>query len=300
MSASEDSVFTRPFQSMLFDVVRAHAPYCYRCPLGLVRPTCATGCAGAGLEPASPGTLGAVLAARGDSVAAVLVEPMLQAAGGMIVWPAEFLAAVRSLCDRHGVLMIADEVLTGFGRTGRMFACEHAAVAPDILCLSKAITGGYLPLGATLTTDAVYEAFLSRDRTRTFFHGHSFTGNPLACAVALASLDLLQETGALKKVAALETWLRDGLEPLRALPSVGDVRVIGGVGVVELVSDKTSKAAGGYLDQVGPRLTRALLDRGLMMRPLGHVLYLMPPYVITEQETAWAIQQVEAVVSALA
>jgi adenosylmethionine-8-amino-7-oxononanoate aminotransferase len=300
MSASEDSIFTRPFQSMLFDVVRAHAPYCYRCPLGLVRPTCATACAGAGLEPASPGTLGAVLAARGDSVAAVLVEPMLQAAGGMIVWPAEFLAAVRSLCDRHGVLMIADEVLTGFGRTGRMFACEHAAVAPDILCLSKAITGGYLPLGATLTTDAVYEAFLSRDRTRTFFHGHSFTGNPLACAVALASLDLLQETGALKKVAALETWLRDGLEPLRALPSVGDVRVIGGVGVVELVSDKTSKAAGGYLDQVGPRLTRALLDRGLMMRPLGHVLYLMPPYVITEQETAWAIQQVEAVVSALA
>ena len=121
-------------------------------------------------------------------IAGVLVEPMLQGAGGMIVWPAEFLAGVRRLCDRYGVLMIADEVLTGFGRTGRMFACEHAAVSPDIICLSKALTGGYLPLGATVTTESVYEAFLSDDRTKTFFHGHSFTANPLACAVAIASL----------------------------------------------------------------------------------------------------------------
>src|SRR5207248_10566861 len=125
---------------------------------------------------------------------AVIVEPMLQGAGGMIVWPAEFLAGVRRLCDRLGIVMIADEVLTGFGRTGRMFACEHAGVSPDIICLSKALTGGYLPLGATVATERVYDAFLSRDRTHTFFHGHSFTANPLACAVALASLDLLQQT----------------------------------------------------------------------------------------------------------
>src|SRR5207248_9161308 len=140
--------------------------------------------------------------------AGVLVEPMLQAAGGMIVWPAEFLAGARRLCDEHGVLLIADEVLTGFGRTGRMFACEHAIVSPDIICLSKALTAGYLPLGATCTTDAVYEAFLSHDRARTFFHGHSFTANPLACAVALASLDLFESDHTLDRVKKLEAQLQ--------------------------------------------------------------------------------------------
>src|SRR5258705_5782776 len=129
---------------------------------------------------------------------------MLQGAGCMIVWPAEFLAGVRRLCDRYGVLMIADEVLTGFGRTGRMFACEHANITPDILCLSKALTAGYLPLGATLTTAAVYEAFLSEDREKTFFHGHSYTANPLACAVAIASLDIFRDEPILARVARIE------------------------------------------------------------------------------------------------
>ena len=220
---------------------------------------------------------------------------MLQGAGGMIVWPAEFLAGVRRLCSRYGTLMIADEVLTGFGRTGRMFACEHASVAPDIICLSKALTAGYLPLGVTATTEAVYDAFLSEDRTRTFFHGHSFTANPLACAVALASLDLFHETGALEHVRALERWLCHGLAPLAALPWVGDVRVIGGVGIVELVTERAGQVSGGYLDNVGPRLAQAFLDRGLLLRPLGNVLYFMPPYVITEPETAWALEQIREV-----
>lgn len=290
MSASEDSLFTRPFAPMLFPVHRVESPYCYRCPLGLERATCRIDCLG---------DLEAMLRDHPATIAAVLVEPMLQGAGGMIVWPAEFLAGVRRLCDRYGTLMIADEVLTGFGRTGRMFACEHAAVAPDIICLSKALTGGYLPLGATVTTDTVYQAFLSDDRTRTFFHGHSFTANPLACAVAVASLDLFQETSALDRVRALEGWLRKGLAPLATLPSVGDVRVIGGVGIVELGTDKTTKAAGGYLDDIGPRLARAFLDRGLLLRPLGSVLYFMPPYVITESETAWAIDQIREVLSEL-
>jgi adenosylmethionine---8-amino-7-oxononanoate aminotransferase len=222
---------------------------------------------------------------------------MLQGAGGMVVWPAEFLGAARTLCDRFGTLLIADEVLTGFGRTGRMFACEHAAVSPDIICLSKALTGGYLPLGATVATEAIYEAFLSEDRTRTFFHGHSFTANPIACAVACASLDVFRETDALAKVRALEGWLKAGLEPLRSLPMVGDVRVIGGVGIVELVTDKATKAAGGYLDTLGPKLTASFLDRGLLLRPLGNVLYVMPPYVITEEETRWATEQMGQVLS---
>jgi adenosylmethionine-8-amino-7-oxononanoate aminotransferase len=293
MSASEASVFTRPFAPMLFDVPRAHAPYCYRCPVGLTRATCQIECA------RQTGGLGALLEEHEPSVAAVIVEPMLQGAGGMIVWPAEYLAEVRRLCDRHGVLLIADEVLTGFGRTGRMFACDHAGVAPDIICLSKALTGGYLPLGATVTTEAVYDAFLSEDRTRTFFHGHSFTANPLACAVAIASLELVHQSNAIEKVRQLEGWLRRGLEPLRTRREVGDVRIIGGVGVVELVSDKTTKSAGGYLDDAGPKLTRAFLDRGLLLRPLGNVLYVMPPYVITESETAWVTTQVADVLGDL-
>jgi len=182
--------------------------------------------------------------------------------------------------------MIADEVLTGFGRTGRMFACEHAEISPDLMCLSKALTAGYLPMGVTAATDAVYEAFLSDDRAKTFFHGHSYTANPLACAVALASLDLFRETDVLGRVAALETQLREGFDALRALPKVGDVRVIGGVGVIELAGE------GGYLDSIGPTLAAAFLERGLLIRPLGNIVYFMPPYVITEAETAWAIEQI--------
>src|SRR5262245_33164959 len=283
MSVSEDSIFTRAFTPLLFQVHRADAPYCYRCPLGLERHTCRIDCLS---------DLEQTLERLGDTAAAVIVEPMLQGAGGMIVWPREFLAGVRRLCDRFGVLLIADEVLTGFGRTGRMFACEHAEVTPDIMCLSKALTAGYLPLGATCTTEAVYDAFLSDDRSRTFFHGHSFTANPLACAVALASLDLFEQDDTIARVRRLEAQLKAGLEPLRDLPIVGDVRVIGGVGAIELGDADLEGPRGGYLDDIGPRLAAAFLNRGLLLRPLGNILYFMPPYVITEEETAWAINQI--------
>lgn len=288
MSVSELSIFTEPFAPLLFPVRRAHAPYCYRCPIGLTRPSCQIACLS---------DLERVLREEEGRVAAVIIEPMLQGAGGMIVWPVEFLIGVRRLCDQFGTLLIADEVLTGFGRTGRMFACEHAGVRPDILCLSKAITGGYLPLGVTATTEEVYEAFLSEDRRRMFFHGHSYTANPLACAVAIASLDLFRTEGVLARVAALERQLRARLEPLSALPHVGDVRVIGGVGIVELVREKETKAAEGYLDRVGPMLSAEFLRRGLLLRPLGNVLYFMPPYVITEAEAAWALDQIAEVLA---
>jgi len=257
MSASEDSVFTRAFSNLLFPVERV-----------------------TGLE-------GMEQCLQTHSVAAVMIEPMLQGAGGMIVWPAEFVAGVRRLCDRYDTLMIADEVLTGFGRTGKMFACEHAAIAPDIICLSKGLTAGYLPLGVTATTTSVYDAFLSDDRSKTFFHGHSYTANPLACAVAIASLDLFREEATLAKVTRLEQQLRAGFEALR---SVGDVRTIGGVAAVELTSNKP-----GYLDQIGPRLAATFLARGLLLRPLGNVVYFMPPYCISESETAWALDQIAAV-----
>ena len=265
MSVSEESVFTQPFAPLLFPVDRVH-----------------------------PGELEDHLKAYGQRIAAVIVEPMLQGAGGMIIWPAESLALVRELCYRHGVLMIADEVLTGFGRTGRMFACEHASVTPDIICLSKALTAGYLPMAVTAVTNAVYDAFLSDDRAKTFFHGHSFTANPLGCAVALASLDLFEEGNLLERIGRLERQLRDGLSPLAALPAVADVRVIGGVGVVELRSDSA-----GYLDNAGPRLYEEFLARGILLRPLGNVLYFMPPYVITDAEVDWVVGCIGDVVKGL-
>ena len=200
MSVSAATSFTAPFEPLLFPVVRVDDPYCYRCPLGLERASCRIDCL-AGLEKQ--------LEALGPRAAGVLVEPMLQGVGGMIVWPPEFLAGVRRLCDRHGTLMIADEVLTGFGRTGRMFACEHAQVTPDIICLSKGLTAGYMALAATAATEAIYEAFLSEDRRKTFFHGHSYCANPLACAVGLASLDLFRDEDVLGRIARLETQLRD-------------------------------------------------------------------------------------------
>jgi adenosylmethionine-8-amino-7-oxononanoate aminotransferase len=218
---------------------------------------------------------------------------MLQGAGGMIVWPSEFLGGVRRLCDRYGVLLIADEVLTGFGRTGRMFACEHAQVTPDILCLSKALTAGYLPLGVTAATDAIYEAFLSADRGQAFFHGHSYTANPLACAVAIASLELFRENDVLARVGRLEQQLRAGLEPLRSLPCVGDVRAIGGVGIVELAGDS------GYLSDIGTRLGAAFLERDLLLRPLGNIIYFMPPYAISDAEVHWALEQIGEVLAAV-
>jgi adenosylmethionine-8-amino-7-oxononanoate aminotransferase len=209
------------------------------------------------------------------------------------VWPPEFVAGARQLCDEFGTLLIADEVFTGFGRTGKMFACEHANISPDLMCISKALTAGYLPLGATLVTERIYNAFLSDDRSKTFFHGHSYTANPLACAVALASLELFEEEPVLQNVARIERQLRAGLEPLRALGHVKDVRVIGGMGAVELNADSP-----GYLHEMGPRLTVEFLKQGLLLRPLGNVVYFLPPYVISEAETEWALAVIRSSVCA--
>jgi adenosylmethionine-8-amino-7-oxononanoate aminotransferase len=285
MSAS-GGAFTQPFEELLFSVHSVHAPYCYRCPLGLKRESCAIDCLGA---------LERKLETLAGTVAAVIVEPMLQAAGGMVVWPAEFLAGVRRLCDRFGTLMIADEVLTGFGRTGRMFACEHASVRPDLMCLSKGLTGGYLPLAATAATEEIYEAFFDDDRAKALLHGHSYTANPLGCAVAIASLDLFRDEGTLNRVKALEGQFSQRLETVRKIPCVGDVRGIGGVAIMELESEDSS-----YFNAIGPWLYDAFLKQGLLLRPLGNILYFMPPYVITEQEIDWAFDRIEQVLRSLA
>jgi adenosylmethionine---8-amino-7-oxononanoate aminotransferase len=270
MSVSDDSPFTDPFRSMRYAVHRVHSAYCYRCPVGLRRESCHIECAG---------QLETLLEERGDKIAAVIVEPLLQAAGGMIVHPVEFLQRVRDACSKHDVLLIADEVLTGFGRTGKMFACDLAGVAPDLMCLSKGITGGFLPMGVTLCSDRVEAAFQSENRLHTFYHGHSYTGNALACAAAKASLRIFDEEPVFERIAVMAEINSERLAELKKFPQVGDVRQVGTIGAIELRADDA-----GYLSAMRPKLYQFFLERGVLLRPLGNVVYVLPPYVIAPGE----------------
>lgn len=267
MSVSDDSPFTAAFEPLRFPVLRTHSAYCAHCPVGLTRATCKIEC----LDQ-----LEQLLKEKGHEIAAVIVEPLLQGAGGMIVHPEEFLSGARRLTTAHDVLLIADEVLTGFGRTGRMFACERAAVVPDLMCVAKGITGGFLPLAATFATDRIHEAFAGDDRTRAFFHGHSYTANPIACAAANASLEIFRTEPVFERIAAIEKVHMARLPAFAAHPSVVDTRHIGSVAAIEFkVPDF------GYLSSLRPQLYEFYLRRGVLLRPLGNVVYILPPYVIT-------------------
>ena len=270
MSVSDDSPFTAAFRSLRIPVLRTHSAYCAHCPVELTRATCRIDCLN---------KLERLLSEKGDEIAAVIVEPLLQGAGGMIVHPEEFLSGVRRLTASHDVLLIADEVLTGFGRTGRMFACERAAVVPDLMCVAKGLTGGFLPLAATFATEGVQDAFTGGDRSRVFFHGHSYTANPIACAAANASLRIFENEPVFERIAAIEKVHAARLPAFAGHPGVVDARHIGTVAAIEL---KVPDA--GYLSSLRPRLYQFFLSRGVLLRPLGNVVYILPPYVITPEQ----------------
>ncbi len=277
------------FRPLLFSTIQAPAPYCYRCELGETDPaTCGMGCLT---------ELGRLMAEHAGEVAGVVMEPLLQGAGGMIVHPAGFLKGVRELCRRHDILLILDEVATGFGRTGTMFACQREGVTPDIMALSKGITGGYLPLAATMTTQAVYDAFLGEYRElKSFFHGHTFTGNPLACAVALAGLELFEKENLLENLAPKIAYLEERLAGISRLLHVGNVRSCGMVGGVELVRAKSTREAYPWEEKVGVRVCREARRRGLFLRPLGNIIVIFPPLVITMEELKFLCDEVEAAI----
>jgi len=279
VSAGGIDLFHHIFGPLLFPVLRIEAPYCCRCPRGAAEPPCPV-CAGEEAE--------AAILAHAEELAAVILEPMVQGAAGMIVQPSGFLRRIREACTRADVLLIADEVATGFGRTGRMFACEHAGVSPDILCLAKGITGGYLPLAATLATEAIYDAFRGTpEEGRTFFHGHSYTGNPLGCAAALANLDIFEKDRTLDALQPKIARLWRELESLRGLAHVGEVRGLGFMAGIELVRDKGARTPFDPALRMGRRVILAARKRGLAIRPLGDVVVLMPPYCVTGDEIAW-------------
>jgi len=270
--------FHQAFKPLLFEVERVVGPDCYRCPLGKTYPSCETACLG---------DLERVFAERGDELAGLVLEPLIQGASGMKAMPPGYLKRARELCDRHDVFLILDEVATGFGRTGRMFACENEGVVPDMMAVAKGLTGGYLPLAATLTTDRVYEGFLgSYNELKTFFHGHSYTGNPIACAAAIASLQVFEDERTLERLAPKIAYLEKRLNGLLSLPHVGDVRQRGFIAGIELVRDRATKEPYDWSEKIGLKVCQEARERGAMLRPIGNVLVVMPPLAIADDDLA--------------
>jgi len=276
MSISGVDLFNEKFKPLLFKAFKAPTPYCYRCPFGKKKGECALECLRRAEE---------ILRGGADEISAVVIEPVLMGAAGMIVYPVEYLRGIWDLCRKYNVHFIADEVATGFGRTGKMFACEHAGVEPDFMCLSKGLTSGYLPMGATLTTERIFGAFYDDyDELKTFYHGHTFTGNPVSCAAAVASIDLFEQENTLDSVSAIRSELEAFLKELSELPIVGDTRGIGAVGAMELVKDKKTREPFGVKKRIGLEVYRLGLEKGLLLRPLGDVIYLFLPLCIKREE----------------
>jgi len=270
------ALFHSIYAPLLFDTVKAESPHCYRCPFGRQAGACERECIT---------HMETLFARHGHELCAAVVEPLVQGAAGMLMQPPGWLRRVRELCDAHGVFLVADEVAVGFGKTGTLFACEQEGVTPDFLCLAKGITGGYLPLAATLTTERVHDGFLARhEALRTFFHGHTYTGNPLACAAALASLDVFDEERVMERLQPKIARLAARLETLRDLPHVGDIRQRGVMTGIEMVRNRDTKEGYDLAQRIGHRVTLEARRRGVIIRPLGDVMVLMPPLSITDEE----------------
>ncbi len=268
--------FHEMFKPLLFDVIRLPAPETYRLPMGVTRESA---------RAYYLDQLQEALARHHREVAALVIEPLVQAAGGMLMHPPGFLRGVRELTQRFGVLMIADEVAVGMGRTGKMFACQHESVAPDFLCLGKGLSGGYLPVAATLTTSAVWRAFLGEyGEAKTFFHGHTYGGNPLGAAVALATLDVFDEEQTLEQLPPKIERLKSHLDRIARHPHVGDVRQCGLIGAVELVRNRATKEPYPWEKKRGFQVCQHALVEGVWLRPLGNVVVIMPPLVISVEE----------------
>jgi adenosylmethionine-8-amino-7-oxononanoate aminotransferase len=276
--------FHRLFHPLLFHALRGPCPDSYRLPV----------------EVASEDAIDfyaeqfeAIFAKHHRQLAALVIEPLVQGAAGLVMHPSGLLRRLRSLCDRYDVLMIADEVATGFGRTGRMFACEHEGVVPDIMCLGKGLTAGYLPMAATIASSRIFESFLGpMCSNQQFFHGHTYSGNPLAAAAAIASLEVFEQEGVLNKLPAKILQIKEGLLPLTDHPNVGDVRQLGMMVGIELVAERDSKCPFDAKHRVGRRVCEESTRRGVWIRPLGDVVILMPPLSISSDELDLLIRTV--------
>ena len=264
------------YKPLLFETIKVPAPYCYRCPLGLTYPACQMACVD---------EIEKTLSLHHHEIAGLIIEPRVQAAAGMITAPMGHLKKIRELCMRYNVLMIADEVAVGFGRTGKMFACEREGVSPDMMALSKGITGGYMPLAATLTTQEIYNAFLGDyAEFKTFFHGHSYTGNPLGCAAAIANLEIFENEMVIKKLTQKIAFFKKQLSPWKRWRHVGEIRQEGMMIGIELVADKQNKTPYPLPLRIGKKICDEAKKKGVLLRPLGNIIVLMPPLSISLRE----------------
>jgi adenosylmethionine-8-amino-7-oxononanoate aminotransferase len=269
-------LFTAMFQPLLFDVIRVPMPDMYRLPTGVTSDRAL---------PHYLGQLESAFAEHQDRIAALVIEPLVQCAAGIIVHPPGYLRGVRELCTKYNVLLVADEVAVGFGRTGKMFACEQENISPDFLCLAKGITGGYLPLAATLATDEIWQTFLGTYvESKTFYHGHTYGGNPLGAAVALANLQIFDDEQTLKQVQPKIARLGEHLNHISRQEHVGEVRQCGLIAGVELVRDKATKQSYPREERRGWRVCRSAMAEGIFIRPLGNVVVMMPPLAISLDE----------------
>ena len=276
MSLGGVGLFNKMFSPLFFKAHKVPTPYCYRCPMGKDRRRCSIDC----IRP-----LEKLLRHRSKQISGLVLEPLLMGAAGMIIYPKEYLKKAAALAKKYNVHLILDEVATGFGRTGKMFACEHAGVSPDFMCLSKGLTNGTMALAATLTTEKIYKAFYADFKKRkTFYHGHTFTANPIACSVALASLKIFEKEETLKNVAAISSLLKKSLARFKDLPHVGDIRCLGTVAAIELVRDKKMKRSFKFKDRVGYKIYNEGLKYNLILRPIGDVIYLYLPLCTTENQ----------------
>ncbi len=269
-------IYKKIFSPLVFDTIKVCAPFCYRCPKGQKSGNCTLNC----IEEVEN-----LFEQRNGEIAAIIVEPLVQGAAGMRMYPAEYLTKLRELCDRYDILLIDDEVAMAFGRTGKYFAYEHAGIKPDIFCVAKGITAGYIPLAATITTNKIYNAFYDDFSTlKTFYHGHSFTGNPIACAIAVENLKIMEQEKIIDKLQPKIKKLKSCLEKFKTLEHAGDIRHTGMIGAVEMVKDKSTKEPYDFKERMGHRVFLEALKNGAILRPIGNVIYFMPPLIITEQE----------------
>lgn len=276
LSVSGCDLYRQIYRPILLDGYQVQGPDCFRCPYGLQRDCCSAEC----FEH-----MESLVAREHENIAGIIIEPLIQGAAGMRVYPPAYLKKLRALCDAYAVHYIADEIAVGFGRTGRMFANEHAGVAPDLMCLSKGITGGYLPLAVTLATDEIYDAFYDDYATmKAFLHSHSYTGNPLACAVAVETLRIFEEERILDALAPKMALLDEYAGRFTELPHVGEFRRCGMVAAVELVQDRERKTPYPWQERRGLEVYKKALEQGALLRPLGNVVYFMPPLTIAENE----------------
>ncbi len=268
-------LFHSIYKPLLFDAIRITYPYCYRCPFNLKYPDCELHCAKEAEK---------VIGFHADEACALIIEPMIQGASGMITMPIGYMKKIEKACKDNNVLLILDEVATGFGRTGKMFAAFHEDIHPDIMCIAKGITGGYLPMAATLFTKEIYEGFLGNyEDNKTFFHGHTYTGNQLAAAAAVKSAELFEKYDLLNKIKPLISFFNETLKDFKLLNIVGDVRNIGLMAGIELVKDGNTKETFAQKERIGHKVILKARDMGVIIRPLGDVIVIMPPLIIDRQ-----------------